>query len=89
MLFRSNFNTFLVVTNISLVYKKGSIEEMLIHLSTRVCDCDKQGNGFPHEIGAFLIPILSDQFPKFRLIHVFFQFLGTIEQDKAFSLGTR
>ena len=35
-------------------YKKGSIEEMLIHLSTRVCDCDKQGNGFPHEIGAFL-----------------------------------
>ena len=32
---------------------------------------------------------VSDQFPKFRLIHVFFQFLGTIEQDKAFSLGTR
>ena len=35
-------------------YKESNIEEMLAHLSERICECTAQGNGFPHEIGAFL-----------------------------------
>ena len=35
-------------------YKESNIEEMLAHLSERICECTAQGIGFPHEIGAFL-----------------------------------
>ena len=35
-------------------YKESNIEEMLTHLSERICECTAQGIGFPHEIGAFL-----------------------------------
>ena len=33
---------------------ESNIEEMLAHLSERICECTAQGIGFPHEIGAFL-----------------------------------
>ena len=35
-------------------YMESNIEEMLAHLSERICECTAQGIGFPHEIGAFL-----------------------------------
>ena len=34
-------------------YKESNIEEMLAHLSERICECTAQGIGFPPEIGAF------------------------------------
>lgn len=35
-------------------YAKGTLKEMLDHLSERISNCAELGMGFPHEIGVFL-----------------------------------